>query len=350
MGTVPISVLGDFGGGGVFPGDPRWISSPPMEAAVFLDRDNTLIANDGDLGEPDRVRLMGGVARGLKALREAGYRLVVVTNQGGVARGRYSEDDVDAVHQRIARLVDTQAEDRDLITRFYYCPYHPEAELDDYRRDHPWRKPHPGMLLQAARDMTLDLTQCWMVGDQERDVVAGRSAGCRTVLLSADEGLITSAHPTAAAGDFSEAVQTILRATPSGLATNGVTPPPPRTEGSGREASPPPPTPGSAPGPTPGPTPGPAPGSAKAITAAEDLRGLRHAIEELRDEMRSSQLRRAEFTAFRLAAGMCQLLAMTLAVLGLLQLGTTDVFLKWMIGAVLAQLVTIAILLLDAKG
>ncbi len=176
---------------------------------MFLDRDNTLIANDGDLGDPARVQLLDGVPEGLRRLREAGYRLVVVTNQGGVARGRYAEDDVDRVHREIGGLVDQAAGRRGLIDRFYYCPYHPDATLPEYRREHPWRKPQPGMLLQAARDLGLDLPASWMIGDQPRDIAAGRAAGCRTILLGTASPS-PDAVPTAIAADFQEAVETVL--------------------------------------------------------------------------------------------------------------------------------------------
>ena len=180
------------------------LSSPIVDAAVFLDRDNTLIANDGDLGDPKLVRLVEGVGAGLGALRDAGYRLVVVTNQGGVARGRFSESDVDAVHQRLAALLDQAAGCSNLIDRFYYCPYHPEGPVERYRRDHPWRKPHPGMLLKAAQDLGLDLARSWMVGDGDGDMAAGRAAGCRTVLVSRNG---EAPGPT-----FADAAQAILRA------------------------------------------------------------------------------------------------------------------------------------------
>lgn len=313
-----------------------------MEPAVFLDRDNTLIANDGDLGEPDSVRLLDGVAAGLKALREAGYRLVVVTNQGGVARGRFTEEDVDAVHQRIALLVDAQANALGLIDRFYYCPYHPEATVAEYKRDHPWRKPHPGMILQAARDMGLDLSASWMIGDQERDVLAGRAAGCETILITRDAELAQRANPHNVVQNFTEAVQVILRhakssALISGNGQRGASNAPDALGADNANDS-----------------------SAAAASPAAELRpnesmaaefsGLRRAISDLAEELRSDRMRRADFTIVRMAAGLFQLLAFLLALLGLLQLANTDLFIKWMIGAALVQLVTLTLLVLDLKG
>ncbi|MCE9590439.1 MAG: HAD-IIIA family hydrolase [Planctomycetes bacterium] len=155
-----------------------------MNSAVFLDRDNTLIHNDGDLGDPGQVRLIQGAASAIASLKGLGFRIVVVTNQGGVARGKYTEADVDAVNDRINQVVKTISGVG--IDRFYYCPYHPEGTVEKYRREHPWRKPQPGMLLQAAKDLDLDLAQCWMVGDQQRDTDAGAMAGVRTILLTPD--------------------------------------------------------------------------------------------------------------------------------------------------------------------
>ncbi len=181
-------------------------------AAVFLDRDNTLIANDGDLGDPALVSIIPGVAAAIGRLRDAGYRIVVVSNQGGVARGAFSEADVEAVNRRTARLLDAAAGREGLIDRFYFCPFHPEGTVDRYRAEHPWRKPAPGMLRAAANDLDIDLSRSWLVGDQPRDVAAGRAAGCRTVLVSSDPGLIESASPTAAAPTMEAAAGIILGA------------------------------------------------------------------------------------------------------------------------------------------
>ncbi len=178
--------------------------------AVFLDRDNTLIANDGDLGDPDAVRLIDGVVPALVRLAEARWRLVVVSNQGGVARGRFTEADVEAVNGRLADLLDDTAGTRGLIDRFYWCPFHPDGTVDRYRREHPWRKPRPGMLVQAGRDLGIDLQQSWIVGDQPRDVAAGRAAGCATILVSTDAAAIGSAQPTHVATTLDEAAEIIL--------------------------------------------------------------------------------------------------------------------------------------------
>ncbi len=326
-----------------------------MEPAVFLDRDNTLILNDGDLGDPDAVRLIDGVGAGLTALRDAGFRLVVVTNQGGVARGRYSEADVDAVHQRIAKLVEQNAGRRNLIDRFYYCPYHPEGTVQTYRRDHPWRKPHPGMLLQAARDMDLDLGRSWMIGNQSRDVQAGTSAGCRTVLLGGDTTAREESRPTAAVDSFDEAVQIILRDAQAHSSASGATATSIAAGGGRRHraggamhdadlamklavAVEPKPASASVDAPAAAPTPRP-----DAADRTQD------ALRDLIDELRSERRLRSEFTALRMVAGVAQLLAVLLALLGIMQIAETDVFVKWMFGAVLLQLMTIALLLVDAR-
>lgn len=153
-----------------------------MQPAAFLDRDDTIIHNDGDLGDPAKVRLIQGAASAIASLCGLGYRVVVVTNQGGVARGMYTEHAVEAVHRRISEMVH-QAANGARIDAFYYCPYHPEGTVEAYRTEHPTRKPQPGMLLQAAEEHRLDLSRSWMIGDQLRDVAAGRAAGCRTILI-----------------------------------------------------------------------------------------------------------------------------------------------------------------------
>ncbi|MSQ90834.1 MAG: HAD-IIIA family hydrolase [Phycisphaerales bacterium] len=157
-----------------------------MERCVFLDRDNTIIANDGDLGDPDQVRILAGAAFGIRAIREAGYLVVVVTNQGGVARGKYTERAVDAVHARASELLSREAawtRVDPLINQWRFCPFHPDGTVAKFSREDSCRKPAPGMLIAASTALSIDLKVSWMVGDQERDVAAGQAAGCRTIRI-----------------------------------------------------------------------------------------------------------------------------------------------------------------------
>lgn len=150
--------------------------------AVFLDRDNTLIEDPGYLKDPAQVRLLDGAAEAAARLGRAGYSVVVVTNQSGVARGLLAESDLAAVHRRMKELLAAGGASLDGV---YYCPYldGPEAIREEYRRDSDLRKPRPGMLELAARELNLDLSRSWMVGDSSRDVEAGRAAGCRTIFI-----------------------------------------------------------------------------------------------------------------------------------------------------------------------
>ncbi len=299
-----------------------------VEPAVFLDRDNTLIANDGDLGDPEKVRLLDGVAPALARLRQAGYRLIVVTNQAGVARGTFSENDVDAVHQRLAQLIDEGAEHDGLIDRFYYCPYHPTGEIEEYRRDHPWRKPNPGMILQASRDMDLDISNSWLVGDQIRDIAAGRAAGCRTIMLTSDTKLVEQANPVKSADSLAEAADLIL----NGHAEAIDIPATQRNDEDTSEVE---------------SFAIPAPSSGHIEDA---LLGVRRAMLELSDEVRSDRLRQGELNSWKMGAIVTQLVVFVLATMGLLQLSDTAAFVQWMLGAALGQLVAITLLLVDKRG
>ena len=158
------------------------------DRAVFLDRDGTLMENDGDLGDPSKVVLLPHVSQGLVSLRENGFKLIVVTNQGGVARGKYDEAAVVATHARLETLLCQATGLMCVIDAFYFCPFHPEGSVSEYRREHAWRKPSPGMLQAAALDHGIDLASSWIIGDQERDVQAGAAAGCRSILIGSPHG------------------------------------------------------------------------------------------------------------------------------------------------------------------
>lgn len=150
--------------------------------AIFLDKDGTLITNVPYSTDPNQILLCPGAGKVLRQLAEAGYELVVVSNQSGVARGYYPEDALRRVEKHLRGLVCAEAGVD--LAGFFYCPHHPDGCVPGYSRECPCRKPKPGMLLQAAREMDIDLRQSWMIGAVLDDIEAGRRAGCHTILVN----------------------------------------------------------------------------------------------------------------------------------------------------------------------
>lgn len=148
--------------------------------AVFLDRDDTLISDPGYINHPSQVKLLPGVGQSLTLLKKMGYLLAVVTNQSGVARGILSESELDQIHHHLKKLL---ADEGVYLDAIYHCPYHPEGTVKKYTKESDLRKPQPGMLLKAAKELDIDLSQSWMIGDSYRDIAAGHRAGCQTILL-----------------------------------------------------------------------------------------------------------------------------------------------------------------------
>ncbi|TFG45807.1 MAG: HAD family hydrolase, partial [Candidatus Brocadiia bacterium] len=151
------------------------------DKALFFDRDNTLIEDPGYINDPDQVKLLDGVPQALIELRNMGYKLVIVSNQSGVARGIVTEKVLSEIHDRLKQFL---AEKGALVDRIYYCPYHIDGVIEKYRKDSDMRKPNPGMLLTAADEMGLDLKESWMLGNSLTDVEAGQRAGCRTIMIN----------------------------------------------------------------------------------------------------------------------------------------------------------------------
>jgi D,D-heptose 1,7-bisphosphate phosphatase len=149
--------------------------------AVFLDRDNTLVEDPGYISHPSQVKLLGGTAASLVQLRKMDFKTVVVSNQSGVARGIVTEDILAQIHHQLEKLL---ADEGAYLDAIYYCPFHPDGVISKYRIESELRKPAPGMLLQAAEDLDLDLRASWMIGDSYRDIEAGKRAGCKTILIN----------------------------------------------------------------------------------------------------------------------------------------------------------------------
>jgi len=179
--------------------------------AIFFDRDGTLIHDPGYLNHPDQVQVVEGAAEALKEFQVLGYKTVVATNQSGVARGIVTVEMLERIHDRLRELLAVKGATLDAI---YYCPYHPDGVVPEYTKESDWQKPKPGMLLAAAAEMDIDLTRSWMIGDSDRDVEAGRSAGCRTILISsahADPGHPQESKPDFVAVNLREAVNIVKR-------------------------------------------------------------------------------------------------------------------------------------------
>lgn len=157
---------------------PRFDAAAPMRPALLLDRDGVLNADTGYVWRYSDFRWIPGAIETLTVFARANWHIRVVTNQSGVARGKYSEADIRALHADIAR---DAAAAGGRIDAFYYCPYHAESLTERYRvANHPERKPNPGMLLRALRDCGADPRRSIMVGDRLSDMEAGRAAGVET--------------------------------------------------------------------------------------------------------------------------------------------------------------------------
>lgn len=185
-----------------------------LHPAVFLDRDGTMIEDVGYLDRLERLRLFPYTIDATRLLNRAGFKVVVVTSQNGVANGVLSEAFLDEAHGYLSRLFEASGAK---IEGFYYCPHSPHATVERYRVECECRKPMPGMILAAARDHSLDLARSYVVGDRWRDIEMGLAAGTRTILVETGYGRTEAARrpahiaPLPVAANLIEAVSIILK-------------------------------------------------------------------------------------------------------------------------------------------
>jgi D-glycero-D-manno-heptose 1,7-bisphosphate phosphatase len=159
-----------------------------LDKAVFLDRDGTINVESEYLYKIEDCRFLPGVKEAVKRLNAAGYLVVVVTNQSGIARGYYSGNDLEKLHRYMEKeFADSGAR----IDGWYYCPHHPDFPSE--AEPCGCRKPLPGMLLTAAEELGIDLASSWMVGDKCADMEAGLVAGCRSILVRTGYGAVEAA-------------------------------------------------------------------------------------------------------------------------------------------------------------
>jgi D-glycero-D-manno-heptose 1,7-bisphosphate phosphatase len=185
-----------------------------MNKAVFIDKDGTLIPDVPYNVDPQKIKLYEGAGSRLKELKALGYLLIVVSNQSGIAKGYFTKEALNIVEHKLQ--LELQA-DGIQLDGFYYCPHHPDGKINEFSVSCDCRKPKPGMLITAANDFQIDLTQSWMVGDILNDVEAGNKAGCKTILVNngnETEWVVNIDRlPTAVAPTLHEALNYILNYT-----------------------------------------------------------------------------------------------------------------------------------------
>lgn len=152
----------------------------PRRPAVFLDRDGTINEEVDFVRTPDQLVLIPGAGRAIRRLNRAGLVTCVISNQSGVGRGLYTEEDLGLIH---ARLAEDLKKEKAVLDRIYYCPHHPTEGIPPYNVTCACRKPSPGMLRAAEQELHVDLQRSTVVGDRSVDVLAGRAVGARTVLV-----------------------------------------------------------------------------------------------------------------------------------------------------------------------
>ena len=165
-----------------------------MTSAVFLDRDGVINVDHGYVSTWERFEFLPGVPDALRALQDAGYLLIVVSNQSGIGRGYYCEADVESLNQAIAQHLGSTV--GVTLSEFYHCPHHPTEAEGEFRRQCDCRKPAPGMIRQAVLDHGIDLKTSLLVGDKDSDIEAGRAAGVARLFKVVD-----SPHTATPAGD-----------------------------------------------------------------------------------------------------------------------------------------------------
>ncbi len=155
-----------------------------QQKAIFFERDGTIIASDGYITKPEQVRLLDGAAEAIKQINQSEYLAICITNQPVIARGDVTLEGLEAIHARLDTLLGEQGA---YLDDLFFCPHHPDkgfkGERPEYKIDCDCRKPKPGLLLEAARKYNIDLSLSWMIGDSNRDWLAGKAAGCRTMTV-----------------------------------------------------------------------------------------------------------------------------------------------------------------------
>ena len=151
-----------------------------MNKAVFIDRDGTINQDTGYLNHLDQIRLLPHVPEAIKLIKDVGFRVIVITNQAGIAKGFLTEEFLEEANNKIYSLL---KEKEAVIDKFYWCPHHPDAPIERYRLQCQCRKPSPGLVLKAAKDFNIELKDSFVIGDKDSDLEVGFTLGMKSVLV-----------------------------------------------------------------------------------------------------------------------------------------------------------------------
>jgi D,D-heptose 1,7-bisphosphate phosphatase len=182
------------------------------QKAIFLDRDGVINIDTDLIKSPEELEVYNYSGSVIKRINDSGYLAIVITNQSVIARNLCNEEDLRSIHNKLDTVI---GESRAKLDGLYYCPHHPHGGLPGenplYKVDCHCRKPKPGMLLDAARDFNIELSESWFIGDSERDILAGRAAGVKTIGVKTGRGINGfSSNPDFIFNDLVEAVNFIL--------------------------------------------------------------------------------------------------------------------------------------------
>ena len=158
-----------------------------MERCIFFDRDGVLIKDIHLLTKKSEVNIYAKTYEAFELIKKTDFVSFTVTNQTVIARGMLSEQKVESINKFISNQIFIKTNYR--IEKFYYCPHHPNADIEKYRINCDCRKPKSGMLFMAAAEFDIDLKNCWMIGDRISDIIAGHNAGCKTILVKTGKHL-----------------------------------------------------------------------------------------------------------------------------------------------------------------
>lgn len=159
-----------------------------MSKAIFLDRDGTINEEVNYLKRPEDIRLYPNTIKALRSFKDSGFLNIIITNQSGIARGYFTEDDLGIIHKELTRIIAAENDGKDLIDDIFYSPYHPEGVIEKYKKESDDRKPNTGMIRKAGTKHEIDFKESYLIGDSFTDMLCAENAGLKKILVETGYG------------------------------------------------------------------------------------------------------------------------------------------------------------------